>query len=256
MGVSPGTTGNLGPWSHHPAWAHSATTNMATIPAMLTVPSVCHVSYSLCSPSASPTVPTTPAVPSTVSMHSLPSVLISTEPPTLNPVSPIPAASTLPAMLTPLTTPIGILSILIVPNLTRPARRTKAAALTALTVPIVHALWYTCTGNIPVVLQTEGMCLPGDWTAEIRGLTAERGSKETEGREGGREGVMEWDRKRETATEKARVEWQLGSGATCTWRRVREVTILLRCNWYCGWSKKKKITDILILATDLKCFAD
>lgn len=81
MGVSPGTTGNLGPWSRHPAWGHTVTTNMATIPAMLTVPSVCHVSYALCPPSASPTVPTTPAVPSTVSMHTLPSVLITTKPP-------------------------------------------------------------------------------------------------------------------------------------------------------------------------------
>lgn len=64
--VSPGTTGNLGPWSRHPAWGHTVTTNMATIPAMLTVLSVCHGSYSPCPPSVSPTVPTTPAVPSAV----------------------------------------------------------------------------------------------------------------------------------------------------------------------------------------------
>lgn len=45
--------------------------------------SVCHVSYSLCLPSASPTVPATPAVPSVVSTHTLPSVLITTKPPTI-----------------------------------------------------------------------------------------------------------------------------------------------------------------------------
>lgn len=93
-GVSPGSTSILGPWSHHPAWTHAVTTNMAIIPAMLTVHSVCHGSYSLCSPSASPTVPTTLAVPSTVSVHTLPSLPITTKPPTLNPVFPIPAAST------------------------------------------------------------------------------------------------------------------------------------------------------------------
>ncbi|KAK5869069.1 hypothetical protein PBY51_010029 [Eleginops maclovinus] len=55
---------------------------MAMVPALLTVPSVCHGSSSLCPPSVSPTLP---AVPSTVSMHTLPGILISTKPPPLSP---------------------------------------------------------------------------------------------------------------------------------------------------------------------------
>ncbi|KAK5929813.1 hypothetical protein CgunFtcFv8_011014 [Champsocephalus gunnari] len=40
----------------------------------------------------------------------------------------------------------------------------------------------------PLALQTEGMCLLGDGTGEIRGLTAERGRSETAGEERGRDG--------------------------------------------------------------------
>lgn len=48
VGVSPGTTGNLGPWSRHAAWGHTVTTTMATIPSMLTVPKVSAMYHTHC----------------------------------------------------------------------------------------------------------------------------------------------------------------------------------------------------------------
>ena len=71
--------------------------------------SICHVSYLLCPPSVRPTVPTMPAVPSTVSMHTLPSVLITTTSPAIT-IPAVPSVlllsvSTIPAMFSPLVYP-------------------------------------------------------------------------------------------------------------------------------------------------------
>ncbi|KAI9527125.1 hypothetical protein NQZ68_033458 [Dissostichus eleginoides] len=114
---------------------------MATVPALLTVPSVCHGSYSLCPPSASPTLP---VVPSSVHAHPARHTL-STEPPTLSP-PPHTCCILYTCHVDSSCHTNSILSVLIVPNPSCPARRTKAATLA---VPIVQALWYTCTGNIP-----------------------------------------------------------------------------------------------------------
>lgn len=113
--------------------------------------SVCHVSYSLCLPSASLTVPAMPVVLSVVFMRTLSNILRATKPPHHHHSCCvlISGPSTIPAMFCPLAIPIHLLSILIGLNQTWPACSTKAAALNTLTVPIVRALWYTCTGNIP-----------------------------------------------------------------------------------------------------------
>lgn len=81
--------------------------------------SVCHVSSSLCLPSASPTVPAMPAAPTVASTSTLPSVLRTTKPPTVTvlAVSPYPLA-TAPAAFSPPAIPDGLLSILIVLNQT------------------------------------------------------------------------------------------------------------------------------------------
>lgn len=136
VGVSPGMTGNLGPWSRHPAWGHTMTT---TLHAHCTQ-SVCQVLYSLCAPSAHPTFPTTPAEPSVVTTH--------------DHQTPHHHASC--CLLTccihhtgPLSILVMLPNILISLNQTWPACRSKGATLNTLTVPIVRARWYTCTGNIP-----------------------------------------------------------------------------------------------------------
>lgn len=48
VGASPDSTGNLGPWSRRPAWGHTVTTTMATIPSMLTVPKVSAMNHAHC----------------------------------------------------------------------------------------------------------------------------------------------------------------------------------------------------------------
>lgn len=144
VGVGPGMTGNLGPWSRHPAWGHTTTTTMATIRSTLTVPKVSaryctHCAHHLPVPLFPPRLPNPLWLP-----------LMTTKPPTITFLAvSIPAVSIILVMLGPLSIFVMLPNVLISPNQTWPACCSKGAPLNTLTVPIVRARWYTCTGNIP-----------------------------------------------------------------------------------------------------------
>ena len=107
--------------------------------------SVCHVPFSLCPPSAGRTVPTTPAAPTLVS-HVHPAQCKSL---TITSIAEYNVPHRCISHRTRhvcFTHHIRTPSILNQTTSPCPARRTKGVALT---VPIVHALWCTCTGSIP-----------------------------------------------------------------------------------------------------------
>lgn len=120
VGCSPSTTGSRGPGSRHLSYSHSVTTAMATVPTTLTVPTICQPRCALRS-SLHP------------AQHTHTQQIL--HPPYLQNA--------------PYCTRHRYISILIMPKPNCPAHCTKAVTLTVLTVPIVHALWCTCTGSIP-----------------------------------------------------------------------------------------------------------
>ena len=151
-------TGNLGPWSRHPAWGHTVTT-MATIPATLTVLRVSamyrshcvhHLPVALCPPRR----PHPPWFP----MCTLPSANPSQSPSSLSTMSHIAAFPTVHAMFALLTIS------------GHRAYLTKLPHLALLAVPKVsRSLYLLCMlcgapaqEASPLALQTEGMCLPGN----------------------------------------------------------------------------------------------
>lgn len=135
VGGNPGTSGNLGPRSRHPA---QGVTLCPLYPKCLPcfILAVSTICLSHCSHHARRTLHSLHAHPVQHTYNPQTPVIT---------LCPVPAASTKPAMFTPHTYMHPQLTY----HATCPARRAKAATLPVLSAPIVHALWYTCTGNIP-----------------------------------------------------------------------------------------------------------
>lgn len=185
LGLSPDATNNLGPWSCHAAWGRTVTANNATIPAMLTVHKmsamICiHCAHHLPVPVWSPWLTYMLRFPHALCLtytHNHPPLLRSS----LYPESPMPILSKIPAMS----------FLLTIPTLNIPVMRSPACSVTQKLLCSLHLSCMLCGAPAQeaslLAPQTEGMCLPGDSTGEIRGLTAERGSAKTEGEERNRE---------------------------------------------------------------------
>lgn len=113
-------------------------------------------------------------------------ILITTHPPLLRsslyPESPMPILSKIPAFYS---------FLLTIPTLNIPVMWSPACSVTQKLLCSLHLSCMLCGAPAQeaslLAPQTEGMCLPGDSTGEIRGLTAERGSAKTEGEERNRE---------------------------------------------------------------------
>lgn len=176
----------LAPGTRHAVWGHTVTTSMATIPALLTVLTVSAMYLTHCAhhllvtqcPLWPPNPPPTPPV----STYTLPSSLFSSR---ISRDQPPQCKQCLRAW------PIHHTLVLVPPvcqalpnqtNPTWPAGRFKG---TGLLCPLCGAPAQEAS---PLAVQTEGMCLPGNWTGEIRGLTAERGNEETRRGQKTREG--------------------------------------------------------------------